>query len=119
MSDDFSVFSALLSVFLTLAFVLFLAWFFLRCLGKSPVRMDSRYIRVIDRVVIDRDRCLLLVSTGGKTMLIAMTSDSVNTLCEFTPEEQERFFSQQQPQQDFSSVFRQVLSKYGKGGIEK
>lgn len=119
MSDDISVFSALLSVFLTLAFVLFLAWFFLRCVGKGQMQLNSRYIRVIDRVVVDRDRCLLLVGAGDRLMLIAMTNGSANMLCEFSPEQQSLYFSQQPQQQDFSSVFRQMLSKYGKGGAEK
>lgn len=117
--DKFSVFSAVFSVFLTLAFVLFLAWFFLRCLGKSPLQMNSRYIRVIDRVTVDRDRSILLVSVGDKTMLVAITSGGAQTLCEFTPEEQALYFSQQEPQQDFSSVLKQMTAKYGKGGAEK
>lgn len=116
--DKFSVFSAVFSVFLTLAFVLFLAWFFLRCLGKSPLQMNSRYIRVIDRVAIDRDRSILLVNAGDKTMLVAITSGAVQTLCEFTSEERDAYFSQQE-QQDFSSVLKQMAAKYGKGGAEK
>lgn len=118
MQNSISVFSAFFSVFLTLAFVLFLAWFFLRCLGKSPLQTNSRYIRVIDRVVIDRDRSILLVSAGDKTMLIAMTSGSAQTLCEFTPEEQALYFSSHEPEQDFSAVLKQFLPKYGKGGAE-
>lgn len=119
MLDGFSVVSAVLSVLLTLAFVLILAWFFLRGLSKSPLRASSRYINVIDRVVIDRDRCLLLVSAGDKTMLVAMTSGSANTLCEFTLEQQALYFSQEQAKADFSSVLKQMLSKQSKGGANQ
>lgn len=119
MQNSISVFSAFFSVFLTLAFVLFLAWFLLRCLGKSPLQTGSRYIRVIDRAVIDRDRSILLVSVGNKTMLIAMTSGAAQTLCEFTPEEQALYFSSHEPEQDFSTVFKRLLQNYGKGGADK
>lgn len=119
MIKDFSVFSAILSVLLTLAFVLFLAWFFLRCLGKSPLQVNSRYIRVIDRVVVDRDRSLMLVNIADKMLLVAMTSGSVSTLCEFTPEQQELYFQQEEPSRDFSDILKHMLSKNSKGGDGK
>ena len=116
--DDLYTVSAVLSVFLTLAFVLFLAWFFLRWLGRKPLQINSRYIRRLDRVAIDRDHYLLLVAAGDKTMLVAMCSGAVQTICEFTPEQQALYFSSHEPEQSFASVIKNMMPKYSKGGGE-
>lgn len=117
-SETFSVF---FSVFLTLAFVLFLAWFFLRFIGQhTPMQNNSKHIKILDRVVIDREKYLLLISVGKKTMLIAMSANAIEPICEFDVEQQALFHSSKESDQNFSSVFKQIFPKRidgsGKGG---
>lgn len=104
--------SVFFSVFLTLAFVLFLAWFFLRWMGKrAPMQSGSRHIKILDRVIIDREKYLLLISTGDKMLLVAMSSGAIETLCEFDKEQQTRFDTFNEGEQSFAAVIRQMLPK--------
>lgn len=120
MMEKIDAFSVFFSVFLTLVFVLFLAWFFLHWLGqRSSLRINSQYIHILDRVTIDRERYLLLVSVGDKTMLIGMCSGAVETICEFTPEQQALYFSSHEPEQSFSSVMKRFMPRQGKGGSDR
>lgn len=105
-------FSVFFSVFLTLAFVLFLAWFLLRWIGqRAPMQNNSKHIKIIDRVIIDREKYLLLISVGDKTMLIAMSSGAIENVCEFSVEQQAQFHSSKEIEQSFSSVIKQMLPK--------
>lgn len=109
--EKFEAFSVVFSVFLTLAFVLFLAWFFLRWVGgHTPIQSNFKYIRILDRVVIDREKYILLVSAGGRTMLIAMSSGAIETICEFD-EQDEKFDLEKESDQSFSAVIKQMLPK--------
>lgn len=112
-TDAFSLF---FSVFLTLAFVLLLAWFFLHWMGRSsPLMVNSKHIKILDRVVIDREKYLLLVSVGDKTMLIAMSSGAVQTICEFDLAEKDIYFKDIENSQSFSSVFKQMMPNKKEG----
>lgn len=107
--EAFSVFS---SVFLTLAFVLFLAWFFLRWVGgHAPIQSNFKHIKILDRVVIDREKYLLLVSAGDKTLLIAMSSGAIETICEFDAQQRAQFEAASETEQNFSTLIKQMLPK--------
>lgn len=110
--ERLEAFSVFFSVFLTLAFVLFLAWFFLRWIGgHSPIQSNYKHIKILDRVVIDREKYLLLVSAGDKTLLIAISAGAIETICEFDPQQQARFNDAPESEQSFSAVIKQMLPK--------
>ncbi len=110
--ERLEAFSVFFSVFLTLAFVLFLAWFLLRWIGgHAPIQSSFKHIRILDRVVIDREKYLLLVSVGDKTLLIAMSAGAVTTVCEFDAEQRALFDDSPESEQRFSAVIRQMLPK--------
>ncbi|MFV0498327.1 MAG: FliO/MopB family protein [Candidatus Fimivivens sp.] len=109
---NFETFSVFFSVFLTLAFVLFLAWFFLRWIGgQACVQRHSKHIKILDRVVIDREKYLLLITAGDKTLLIAMSAGAIETICEFDPQQQAFFNAAPESEQNFSAVIKQMLAK--------
>ncbi len=119
--ERLEAFSVFFSVFLTLAFVLFLAWFLLRWIGgHSPIQSSFKHIRILDRVVIDREKYLLLVSAGDKTLLIAMSAGAVTTVCEFDAQQRALFEAEPESEQRFSAIIKQMkLKKNGpsaKGG---
>lgn len=120
--EKLEAFSVFFSVFLTLAFVLFLAWFFLRWMGqRAPLQGGgSKHIKILDRVIIDRDKYLLIISAGDKVMLIAMNSGAVEMLCEFDEQQKAQFTASRETEQSFSSVLKQILPKahngFNKGG---
>ncbi|HWP51405.1 MAG TPA: flagellar biosynthetic protein FliO [Clostridia bacterium] len=110
--ERLEAFSVFFSVFLTLAFVLFLAWFFLRWIGgHAPIQSNYRHIKILDRVIIDREKYLLLVSAGDKTVLIAMSAGAVETICEFSPQQRALFDAATESEQSFSAVIKQMLPK--------
>lgn len=110
--ERLEAFSVFFSVFLTLAFVLFLAWFFLRWIGgHAPIQSNFKHIKILDRVVIDREKYLLLVSVGDKTLLIAMSAGAIETICEFGPQQQALFNAVPETEQSFSAVIKQMLPK--------
>lgn len=110
--ENLEVLSMFFSVFLTLAFVLFLAWFLLRWVGgRAPIQSHFRHIKILDRVVIDREKYLLLVCAGDKTLLIAMSAGAIETICEFDPQQQALFNTTHESEQSFSAVLKQMLPK--------
>ncbi len=110
--ERLEAFSVFFSVFLTLAFVLFLAWFLLRWIGgHAPIQSNFKHIRILDRVVIDREKYLLLVSVGDKTLLIAMSAGSVTTVCEFDAQQRALFETAPESEQPFAAVIKQMLPK--------
>ncbi len=47
--------------------------------GKG-VRAKSRYIRMVDRVTLGRDKHIVLLNVGDKNLLIGVTNQSMNVL---------------------------------------
>lgn len=67
----------------TLVAVLLLAWFLLRWLTKRmPAQAGSRHIKLLDRVAVAPDKCLVLVRVAEKTMLVGMSSHAIEKLCD-------------------------------------
>lgn len=74
---------ALFTTFAALVGVLLLAWALLRWMGKRmPGQVGSRQIKLLDRVAVAPDKCLLLVRVADRTMLVGMSSHSVEKLCD-------------------------------------
>lgn len=89
----------ILSAIFAMVFVLLLAYFSTKWIGnKFSVNQSSKIIKVLDRVMISQDKCLIVVRAGEKTMLVAMTDNAVVNLCELDnleipPTEQPEFSS--------------------------
>ncbi len=63
--------------------VLLAAYFTTKYLsGKARRIVKSRHIVVLDRMGIAKDKMLLLVKVGGKSMLIGVTNQNINSLGE-------------------------------------
>ena len=76
----------LLPVILVLAAmvaVLYLSYLFSRYLAVGASKINkSKYIKVIDRVVLGQDRMILIATIGEKYYLIGSTAQSIQILAE-------------------------------------
>lgn len=64
-----------------LAAVLVGAYFTTRFIsGKSSKMLKGRYIQIIDRMPLGRDKNVVLIEVGDKTLLVGVTNQSISTL---------------------------------------
>ncbi|MGE5495266.1 MAG: flagellar biosynthetic protein FliO [Burkholderiales bacterium] len=64
-----------------LAAVLVGAYFTTRFIsGKSSKMLKGRYIQIIDRMPLGRDKNVVLIEVGDKALLVGVTNQSINTL---------------------------------------
>ena len=80
----------------------------LRRLNKRISTGGGR-LKVLDRVSIGRDGMMLVVSVCGKVMLVGVTSQRIEKLCDLDVTEEEYSAGQQSP--DFMSVFSSVMGR--------
>lgn len=66
-------------------------------------------LKVLDRISIGRDGMLLVVGVCGKVMLVGVTSQRIEKLCDLDVTEEE--YSPGQQSQSFMSVFSAVMGK--------
>lgn len=72
------LFQVLWTIF-SLGIVIVIAYFILLLLKKKGmVKLDGKYIKVVDVLQIGQDKQLMVVEVEGKRMLIGVTNSSVN-----------------------------------------
>ena len=80
----------------------------LRKLNKRISTGGGR-LKVLDRISIGRDGMLLVISVCGKVMLVGVTSQRIEKLCDLDVTEEE--YSADRQGGDFMSVFSAVMGK--------
>ena len=88
------------------------AYFVSKYVGKhyKPNYGYSKNITVIDSTAIGKDRSLLLVKVGEKTLLIGSTPNEITFLSEYSAEQfTADSQTQQAPPKDFITTFRGVI----------
>lgn len=114
LQSAFTIFSALCA----LLFVLALAYITIKWMGRRmSVQTNSRLIKVLDRVMIGQDKCLLVVQVAEETMLVGMSGDAVTKLCDLTGNP--ALGSAQPDSPEFSAVLRDTLLGGWKGTGKK
>lgn len=107
-NNDLAGAVSLAGTMITLVIVLVVAWVMLRWLTKRmPVQAGSRHIKLLDRVAVAPDKCLLLVRVAEKTMLVGMSSHAVEKLCDI--EDPERALDVQPEPPAFKSIFAERM----------
>lgn len=89
--------------------LIFLLFYALKKLNKKVNVTSGSKLRVLDRVSLGRDGMLLVISVTGKLMLIGVTPQRVEKLCDLEQTEEEYISGTQE--QDFKSVLASVLWK--------
>lgn len=120
MGENMDYAMTILSAFIALALVLGLAYFCIRWLShRVTPQTSTRVIKIVDRVMIGQDKCLLVVKIPDKTMLVGMSGDSIVKLCDVDEEAVESHLSAIPPTADFSQVMNGAISKLGLGKHKK
>ena len=73
----------LIVAFIAVGVILYLSYLFSRYLAVGAAKINkSKYIKIIDRVVLGQDRLLLIAKIGEKHYLIGSASQSIHILTE-------------------------------------
>lgn len=87
-----------------------LLFYALRKLNKKVSVSGGNKLRVLDRVNLGRDGMLLVVSVGGKLMLLGVTAQNVNKIADLEMSEDE-YLPDVSGAQSFSAIFASQFTK--------
>jgi len=111
-------FLSALGLLAVLILVLVLAYFTTRWVGKhygggGIAGGASGSIRVVDKLMLGPDRMLCIVQTAGKTLLLGITQQRIEMLCEL--DEAALTFPERGTVPSFADMFKTVLEKTKNG----
>ncbi len=102
--EYFQMIMALIGV-LAIVFVLF--WL-MKKLNKHVMVADSRNMKILERINLGPDKMLLLVSVCGKCMVLGVTSNHTEKICDIDIPEDE-LVAQTEGNPSFGESFKTVL----------
>lgn len=105
----FQMIMALVGV-LALVFVIF--WLMKKFNARVSLN-DTRHLKVLERVNLGPDKMLLIVSVCGKCMLLGVTTQGTEKICDLD-ETEEELFANQSNKQSFPTIsesFKTILGK--------
>lgn len=107
--EYFQMIMALVGV-LALVFVIF--WLMKKFNARVSLN-DTRHLKVLERVNLGPDKMLLIVSVCGKCMLLGVTTQSTEKICDLDETEEELLAKQSNKQSfpTFSESFKNILGK--------
>ena len=74
--------------FLMAAVIIFLSYVCSKYMGKGLVRASSsRYMRMLDQMIVGQNRTLVIVQAGGRYLLLGVGPDKIQTLAELSEED--------------------------------
>lgn len=88
--------------------LIFVLFYFLKKLNKR-ISVSGGRLKVLDRIGIGRDGMLLVVSVCGKVMLVGVTSQRIDKLCDLEITEEE--YAADRQSTDFVSVLSAMMGK--------
>ena len=96
--------------FVSLCVVLALAYYATRWLGTNmTMKPTSKYIQVIDRLYLDRDKMIVIVYIDQKYKVLAISGNAIETIDEF-----DELPVSVAPQSSSSVTFSDLIKKYQK-----
>jgi flagellar protein FliO/FliZ len=113
-----SLISSLISIFV-LILVLFAAYLAARFAGmriKSTIR--SRHMEIVDRIILGRDKALLLVKVGKRSFVVGMTQQMMSTIAEIESSELDNG-DVEAADLSFTSIFKESLQRMNIPGFRK
>lgn len=114
------VLSAVMAV-LGFLLVIVLAYISTKYAGKkfSVKNTGNGNIRIIDRLPLGADKSLLIVNSAGKTLLIGVTPQHIELICELDESMICEAADGSGTTQDFYSVLKKNLEKFKKGSSKE
>ncbi|MBE6889119.1 MAG: flagellar biosynthetic protein FliO [Oscillospiraceae bacterium] len=104
--EYFQMIMALIGV-LALVFLLF--WL-MKKLNKRVMISDSRNMKILERINLGPDKMLLLVSICGRCMVLGVTSNHTEKICDLEQTEEELTRRDENGNPSFGESFKTVLS---------
>lgn len=102
------IFLAMLSLLGVIALI-FATFYAARWFNKRMYRAAGKHICIVEREMIAQDKSLVVVKAGGKYMLLGVTAQHMDKLCDFD-EEDIRLFEEEVPENQ-SGTFLENLKK--------
>lgn len=88
MWDNLAAFFSVIFAIFIMVLVLVLAYFTTKLVGRRMSSQNSGggNIKILDRAALGQDKALLIVQTAGKTMLVGVTAQHIEKLCDIDAE---------------------------------
>lgn len=117
MNDEFTTIGSMIGFFILTPLIFVGAYYASKFLGKrySIQASSSGGMRVVDKLALGRDHDLLIIETGGKTLLIGVSPQHMETLAELDSEELAHLPAMEEGT-DFFSVLKNRIGKKEKQG---
>lgn len=95
--------------------VLFLAYYMTKVMGRQMGAQGggTGRIKVIDKLFLGQDRGLFIVQVAGKTLLLGVTAQRIEMLCELNADALPPLEEDKAPGVNFSSVLKGALGNWG------
>ena len=107
-SGGMGIFQMVMALIGVLALIFLMFWV-LKKLNARVSSFDSRHMKVLERINLGPDKMLLLVSVCGKCMVLGVTSNRTEKICDLEQTEEELTApSGETP--SFSESFKTVLN---------
>ena len=115
--------AAIVSLLFTIAaivFICFLAWFVTRLVATgSGTAGHGKNIRIIEKVAVSKDTCIMLVEFFGKVMVIGSTPQGMTILKEFSENDVDVQMPKPITSGNFSQAFKDALGTVLPDGVVK
>lgn len=108
--EYFQMIMALIGV-LALIIVIFLL---MRKLNRRIVMSDTRNMKIIERINLAPDKMLLLVSVCGKCMVVGVTTNHAEKICDLEQTEEELVGQEDGSNPSFAQSFKTVFQNMTK-----
>ena len=106
---------SVLLTFLAAVFIIYLSYLCSKYIGKGMNRNgNSRYMRLIDQLMIGQDRYVAVVQVGEKYLFIAVTSGQINLLKELKEEDLFLLNPDGADGNAKTPDFKELMAKFGK-----
>lgn len=102
------LFQTVMALIGTLALVYLVFWLMKKFNARIALG-DSRHMKIIERINLGPDKMLLLVSVCGKCMVLGVTSNHTEKICDLEQTEEELLAATAGENPSFSESFRTVL----------
>lgn len=103
--------------FVLAAGIIYLSYICSKYLGKGLVKTgSSKYMRLMDQMVVGQNRSLMMVQVGGRYLLLGVSQEKIETLAELSEEDLLPLGGEEgEPAMDFG----QLLSRLGRKKDER
>ncbi len=91
--------------------IVFLLFWLMQKLNKRVTVGSTRNMKIIERINLGPDKMLLLISVCGKCMVLGVTANRAEKICDIDESEEELLSQMNQESAETSDSFKSVMEK--------